>query len=251
MAGPLGRAGHLRGRQRRPPPALVHAVHVPVPERCGAHGPRPQLHLRRPHRALPHDEGLRRAVAHGLRQLRPARPRTPPSRPAATRGSSPTSGSSSCAARSCASAPCYDWRRQVTSHSPRVPALDPVDLPAPPRGGPRLPAQRPGQLVPGLPDRAGQRAGPGRRHLRALRGRGRASATSSSGSSRSPTTPSSSSTTSTTSTGPSGSRPCSATGSAAPRAPSSTWPSPTPTARPAPTVPGCGSSPPGPTPASA
>ena len=38
---------------------------------------------------------------------------------------------------------------------------------------PRLPRQGPGQLVPGLPDRAGQRAGAGRRHLRALRRPGR------------------------------------------------------------------------------
>ena len=61
-----------------------------------------------------------------------------------------------------------------------------------------LPRHGAGQLVPGLPDGAGQRAGPGRRHVRALGRRGRRSATSSSGSSRSPTTPSSCSTTSTT-----------------------------------------------------
>ena len=105
---------------------------------------------------------------------------------------------------------------------PDVHPLEPGDLPAAARGRPGLPGQRPGQLVPGLPDGAGQRAGAGRRHLRALgrpggearpravvlpdhRLRRRAARAAS-----------------TTSSGPSGSRPCSATGSAAPRAPSST-----------------------------
>ena len=53
------------------------------------------------------------------------------------------------------------------------------------------------------------------------------------------------------STGPSGSSPCSATGSAAPRAPSSTWWSATPTATRSPAAASCGSSPPVPTRASA
>ena len=39
-----------------PRPPLLRALHVPVPERAGAHGPRAQLHLRRPDRPLPHDE---------------------------------------------------------------------------------------------------------------------------------------------------------------------------------------------------
>ena len=66
---------------------------------------------------------------------------------------------------------------------PRVHQVEPGHLPAAAGRRPGLPGQRPGQLVPGLPDRAGQRAGAARRHLRALRRRGRASATSSSGSS--------------------------------------------------------------------
>ena len=60
-----------------------------------------------------------------------------------------------------------------------------------------------------------------RRALRALRHRGRGRASSSSGSSASPTTPTACSTTSTRSSGPSTSRRCSATGSAARRAPRS------------------------------
>ncbi len=62
----------------------------------------------------------------------------------------------------------YDWRREVRSHDPDLHPLDPVDLPAPARGGAGLPQDGARQLVPGVPDGAGQRAGPGRRHLRAL-----------------------------------------------------------------------------------
>ena len=72
MAGPLAGRGHLRGRERRPPAAVLRPVHVPVPERAGPHGPRAQLHLRRPDRPPPHHAGPRRAVAHRLRLLRPA-----------------------------------------------------------------------------------------------------------------------------------------------------------------------------------
>ena len=92
--------------------------------------------------------------------------------------------------------------------------LDAVDLPAALRARPGLPQGGRRQLVPERPDRARQRAGH-RRALRALRHRGRGRASSSSGSSASPTTPTACSTTSTRSSGPSTSRRCSATGSAA------------------------------------
>ena len=144
----------------------------------------------------------------------------------------------------------YDWRREVTQPRPRVHPLDPVDLPAVPRGRPGLPRATPRST--GAP--AARRCWPTSRSWPTAPASARAtwsrSATSSSGSSRSPTTPSSCSTTSTGSTGPSGSRPCSATGSAGPRAPSSTWPSSTPAGdRTGDRRSGC--SPPGPTPASA
>ena len=51
------------------------------------------------------------------------------------------------------------------------PVLHPVvavDLPAAAGGGPGLPGQRARELVPGLPDGAGERAGPERRHVRAV-----------------------------------------------------------------------------------
>ena len=100
----------------------------------------------------------------------------------------------------------------------RVLQVDAVDLPAAVRGGPGVPARGAGQVVPGRPDGAGQRAGD-RRPLRALRQPWSRPRTWSSGSSRSPTTRSGCWTTWRRSTGPSGWSPCSATGSAAARAP--------------------------------
>ena len=55
----------------------------------------------------------------------------------------------------------------------RVHQVDPADLPAALGGRPGLPRQGPGELVPGVPDGAGQRAGAPRRHLRPLGRRGR------------------------------------------------------------------------------
>jgi hypothetical protein len=62
----------------------------------------------------------------------------------------------------------YDWRREIRSHDPVVHAVEPGDLPPAPRGRSGLPGHGPGQLVPGMPDGPGQRAGPGRRDLRAV-----------------------------------------------------------------------------------
>ncbi len=98
--------------------------------------------------------------------------------------------------------------------------LDPVDLPAALQARARLPQGIGGQLVPPRPDGARQRAGD-RRPLRALRRTRSSCASSSSGSSVSPITPTACSTTSTRSTGPSTSRRCNATGSAAASAPRS------------------------------
>ncbi len=89
--------GHLRGRQRRPAAAVLRPLHVPVPERAGAHGPRAQLHLRRPDRPLPHDARATRVLSpDGLRQLRPARRERRHQDRRCTRGRSPTRASRSC-----------------------------------------------------------------------------------------------------------------------------------------------------------
>ena len=65
----------------------------------------------------------------------------------------------------------FDWSRTLQHLRPGVLPLDPVAVPEVPRAGAGLPQEQPGQLVPQRPDRAGQRAGR-RRPLRALRRRG-------------------------------------------------------------------------------
>ena len=117
----------------------------------------------------------------------------------------------------------YDWRREIRSHDPEYIKWNQVIFQKFLAAGSGLSGQRPGQLVSRVPDRPGQRAGPGRRHLRAV-GRSRGQARS-----RAVVlphhraTPTSCWPVSTSSSGPNGSRPCSATGSDDPRGPSTTW----------------------------
>ena len=165
VAAALERRGHLRGRRRRPPAPLVRAHHVPLPVGPGPHGPRPQLHVRRPAGPPPDHARLRRALPVRVRLVRPAgrerrhQDRHPPPdlhrrphRRAEGVDHSRSAPSTTGAARSAATTP-------STSGGTRSSSTQAARR----RAG--LPGQRPGQLVPGLPDRAGQRAGPGRRHL--------------------------------------------------------------------------------------
>ena len=158
---------HLRGGERRPPAALLRPLHVPLPKRARSHGSRPELHLRRPQRPLPHHAGPRRAVPDRVRLLRPAggerghqAGRPPPGvhrrphRRAHGQPDPPGGG--------------LRLAPPGPQPRPRLHPLDPVDLPAPAGGRPRLPQAGARQLVPRLPDGAGQRAGAGRRHVRAL-----------------------------------------------------------------------------------
>ena len=59
----------------------------------------------------------------------------------------------------------YDWRREIHSHDPAYIKWNQLIFLQSLGGGAGLPGPGPGQLVPRLPDRAGQRAGAGRRHL--------------------------------------------------------------------------------------
>ncbi len=153
--GGKGSRRHLRARD------------VPVPFGQRAHGARQELHHGRHHRPVPPPSGPEGAAPHGVRRLRPElgehghqdrraagqvhrrghrhhQPATAP--PGRVHRLDPRGG-----------------------HLPaRVLQVDPVALPAVLQEGAGLQEGGPGQLVPVLPDRAGQRAGGGRR-LRALR----------------------------------------------------------------------------------
>ena len=114
-----------------------------------------------------------------------------------------------------------DWDREVSTRRARLLPLDAVALPQVLRAGPRLPQGGAGQLVPERPDRARERAGD-RRPLRALRRRGRAQEPRAvvlpdHGVRRPPARRDERC----SSPGPSTCSRCSATGSAAPRAPRS------------------------------
>ena len=218
----LGASGHLP-RRRRSPTGPKHYALVMFPYTSG------DLHIghwynyrhRRRPRPLQAHAGLQRLRAHRLRRLRPAgregrhQARHPPARLDLRNIENMTQPAED------ASAPCYDWSREVAPACPEYYQWNQWFFLQFYERGPGLPRQGAGQLVPLLPDRAGQRAGGGRRRAERC-GTPVDRATWSSGSSRSPTTPTSC-WTSARSTGPSGSRPCSATGSAAARASSSTF----------------------------
>ncbi len=161
--------GDLRGRQRRPPPTLLRPLHVPLPVGAGTPGPRAQLHLWRPRRPPPDDAGQGRSVSPGLRLFWPSgRERRHQDRdapPGLYRRQDRR-------AQGVPDAPGSRLRLAAggAEPRPRVRPVEPDHLPEDARGRPRLPGQRPGQLVPGLPDGAGERAGPARRHLRAVQG---------------------------------------------------------------------------------
>ena len=172
----------------------LRARDAPVHQRRAPHRAPEELRGRRRGGALPPPQRRLRAASDRLRRVRPARPRTTRSRPARTRASPPTSRSRAFRQqfRGVGRLVRLDARGQLPPAG--LLPLDPVDLPAPVRARPRLPQGGGGQVVPGRPDGARQRAGD-RRPLRALRQRGRGASSSSSGSSRSPTTPTACSTT--------------------------------------------------------
>ena len=148
----------------------VRADDVPLPERRPAHGPRRGVRAARRGRALLVAEGLRGAEPDGVRLLRTERrerrdPRQRAPRDVHLRQHRHLDGV------------LQEVRHQLRLEPhpehlrPRLLPLDPVAVPAVPRARAGLPQGEPGQLVPGRPDRAGQRAGH-RRSLRALRRRG-------------------------------------------------------------------------------
>ena len=112
----------------------------------------------------------------------------------------------------------YDWTREIDTTDPGVREVDAVDLPAALRARPRLRGRHPDQLVPRRQDRPRQRRGePGA--LRALRHGGRAQGHAAVAAAHHRATPIACWRISTSSTGRRRRWRCSATGSAAARAP--------------------------------
>ena len=172
VAGGLGRRAHVGGLQRaRRAPQGLRARDASLPVRRAPHRPPEDLLAGRCGGALPPPQRLPRAASDGLRRLRAA-------------GREPRDQDRSAPARlhRCldprvpAPAPALGRvdRLDARVRHPRAAhlPLDPVDLPAPVREGPRLPQGGRGQVVPQGRHRARQRAGD-RGPLRALRHRGR------------------------------------------------------------------------------
>ena len=163
----LARRGHLRDRQRRPAAAVLRPVHVPVPV-----GPAHMGHVRN---YTFGDLIVRYRTMNGYGVLCPIGFDSfglPAENAAIKTGVHPRPVHRRADRGADQLAPAHRRRLRLAPRGqeprPRVHPLDPVDLPAVPGGRPRLPRQAAGQLVPRLPDRAGQRAGAGRRHVRAL-----------------------------------------------------------------------------------
>ncbi len=72
LAENLGRARHFRDPKRRPAPEILRAGDVPLPVGAHPHGPRAQLHHGRRGGALQTRHGQRRAAPDGLGRLRHA-----------------------------------------------------------------------------------------------------------------------------------------------------------------------------------
>ena len=176
MAADLGERARVRGAQSRHrrgsrPSQELRPRATPVPVRDPAYGPHARVHDRRRRHPLSRAERDARSPPAGLRLLRLARrkrgdPRgRPPARDHRAQHREHHALDAACRVGVRLDTVALDPR-------PRVPALAAVAVPEVPRARARVPEGGAGQVVPGRPDGACQRAGP-RRPLRALRERGR------------------------------------------------------------------------------
>ncbi len=160
----MGRRRFVRRARRRIAAEVLLPVHVPVPERPPAHGPRAQLHHRRRARPLHAHAGIQRPAADGLGRVRPAgRERRHRERRRArevdARQHPPHEGPAQVARlRHRLGARARDLRRGLLQ-------VEPVAVPADAGARHRLQDDRHGQLGPGGPDRARERAGDRRPRL--------------------------------------------------------------------------------------
>ena len=161
----------LERRARRRGPDLLRPRDAAVPVWRAPHRPPEGLLGRRRDRALPPPHRPQGPPPDGLRRLRPAgREPRDQDRPAPARVH--RGGDQGVPAPVPRVGDLDRLGPRVRHTRALVLPLDPVDLPAPVREGPRVSQGRRGQLVPEGRDRAGERAGD-RRPLRALRHAGR------------------------------------------------------------------------------
>ncbi len=168
-AGALERHARLSRRRDRGQAQVLLPVDVPLPVREAPHGARAQLHDRRRAHALLPDARLQRAAADGLGRVRPA---------GRERGDGERRAAGAVDLRQHRlheeAAPVARLRDRLGARARHLQArllpLEPVAVPAHARARHRLQAHRRGELGPGRPDRARQRAGDRRPRLAHRRG---------------------------------------------------------------------------------
>ena len=147
--------GIYRVRDRRPMSQAVRAHHVPVPFRGCPYRPLVRHGPRGCPRKVPPHAGPQRAPPYGLRLLRP------PRRERGYQAGHPSLRLDHQKHRAHASTALLHGRHLRLGqtdqlHGAGVLQMEPVDFPEALSGRPRLPGQRPRQLVPLVPDRIGQ-----------------------------------------------------------------------------------------------
>ena len=161
----MGSRRHVH-RERRPVAAeVLLPVHVPVPERQAAHGPRAQLHHRRRHRRATCACAATTCCSRWAGTPSGCRPRTPPSRTASRRRSGPTTTSPTCAAAEVAGLRASTGRASSPPACPTTTAGTSGCSCACSRSGIAYKTTGIVNWDPGRPDRARERAGHRRARL--------------------------------------------------------------------------------------
>ena len=170
----MGRSAELRRRHGERQAEDLHPGDVPLSVGAHPHGPRPQLHDGRRPRPIPPDAGARGSPPHGLGRVRHARRKCGDgARRPSGRLDPQQHRQHACPAQAAGLRAGLEPRARDLR--PRLLRARTGAVPRPLRSRPRLPQGERGQLGPGRPDGARQRAGDRRQGL-ALRSAGRAAA---------------------------------------------------------------------------
>ena len=176
--GPRRRVCRARGRRAA---EVLLPVDAALSERAHPHGPRPQLHDRRRHHALPAHVRADTCCSPWAGTPSACRPRTPPSRTATPPARWTYANIAHMKAQLQRLGFAYDWGREVATCKPEYYRWEQWLFTKLLERGPRLSQDRAGQLVPDRSDRARERAGH-RRYAAGAATRRSSGATSRSGS---------------------------------------------------------------------